>query len=353
MLNCIGILLVSFVQLLTLNNEIELVFAGDAMQHKPQATNAQRPDGTFDYSNCFSLIKEDVLKADFAALNLECPLGGKPYTGYPCFSAPDEYALALKNVGFDLFLTANNHSLDRRDKGGHRTIEILDSLKIPHIGTYSNIAARDTLMPFVMDIKGVKFAFMGYTYGTNGIPVQKDFVVDYIDRKKILSDIANAKAAGAQMLCVMLHWGIEYQLLPNKEQKDLAQFLMDNGVDMIIGGHPHVIQPYELKVNPKTGKNCLLVYSLGNFISNQNSTDSRGGAMVTVRVVANGSKSEIKSADYSLFFVQKPSYQANYYQLIPADKPELILPHSKAQFNQFVKNARRIFDKHNINVPEK
>ncbi|MDD2960641.1 MAG: CapA family protein [Muribaculaceae bacterium] len=351
-MNILSIFLISFIQLLSSNEEIELLFAGDAMQHLPQITNARTNDGNYDYSKCFELIKDNITNADFAAVNLECPLGGKPYSGYPCFSAPDSYASTLKNVGFDMFLIANNHSLDRGDRGARRTISTLDSLKIPHIGVYDNIKSKANQSPYITVIKGVKFAFIGYTYGTNGIPVKSDLIVNYIDRNSISADIKKAKQNGAEMICVMLHWGIEYQLLPNKEQKSLADFLIDEGVDLIIGGHPHVIQPYEIRKSHKTGKDILIVYSLGNFISNQNDTNSRGGAMVKVFIDKNNGNPHVERANYSLVFVQKPSPKANYFQLIPALQPNFILPHSKIQFDAFTKKAREIFDKHNINVPE-
>lgn len=161
-----------------------LVFAGDAMQHDRQIEAARRSDGSFDYSAYFRHVADYVCAADYAVVNLECTLGGKPYKGYPCFSAPEEYAVALKDAGFDLFLHANNHCLDRRDAGLRRTLDQLDMLGVPHVGTYRNAAERAKNYPFVADVKGIKIAFLNYTYGTNGITVQGDVVVDYIDRAK-------------------------------------------------------------------------------------------------------------------------------------------------------------------------
>lgn len=348
----LSILLISLIQLFSSPEDIELVFAGDAMQHGPQIQTALQSDGSYDYTKCFELVKDEISSADFAVVNLECPLGGKPYAGYPAFSAPDDFAQALKDAGFDMFLTANNHSLDRRDKGAIRTLHVLDSLEIPHIGTYINESDRNRKMPYIVDIKGYAIAFLGYTYGTNGIPVQKDFVVNHINREKMVKDIRDARNLGADMVCVMLHWGVEYSLKPNKSQKELADFLISEGVDMIIGGHPHVVQPFEMRFNPKTGKNALIVYSLGNFISNQNDTNSRGGAMIRVKIGALGMSVVIKEATYSLVFVQKPSYDARYYQLVPAHRVNLIKPHSMVQFNSFVKNAGDLFEKYNVGVKE-
>ena len=143
---------------------------------------------------------------------------------------------------------------------------------IPHIGTYANRAAREKQIPFFVNLKGIKFAFLCYTYGTNGIPVTGDVVVDLIDRQRIADDVAAARHGGAQVLCVCLHWGIEYQLLPVESQRSLADWLVEEqGVDLIIGGHPHVVEPMEMRHSAKWDKDVLLIYSLGNFISNQRS----------------------------------------------------------------------------------
>ncbi len=148
---------------------ITLLFAGDLMQHKPQINAARTPEGTYDYSPCFSLVKEQISKADIAIGNLEVPIGGKPYGGYPAFCAPDEYLYAIKEAGFDVLLTGNNHCLDRGKKGLERTILMLDSLQIPYAGTYKNEDERRQRYPLFIRKNGFHIAFLNYTYGTNGI----------------------------------------------------------------------------------------------------------------------------------------------------------------------------------------
>lgn len=349
----ITIFLLSLTQLLGLGQEISLLFAGDAMQHGPQIKAAHQYDGSYDYSSCFQYVEDDIKAADYAVINLECPLGGKPYGGYPSFSAPDEYAAQLKASGFDLFLTANNHCLDKRDAGLRRTIVTLDHLGIPHIGTYVSAKARTEQVPMIVDIKGLKMAMLSYTYGTNGIPVQGNVVVDYINRNRISADIDEARARGAKAICVNIHWGIEYQLLPVESQRSLADWLVEEkGVDLIIGGHPHVIEPMEIRHSSRFDKDVLLVYSLGNFISNQNGENSRGGAMVNVTLnVVSGTIATIK-ATYKLFFCQKPKQRGENYVLIPADRKDLIRTDSRQAFDIFMRNARNIFDKYNKLVPE-
>ena len=347
----LSILLLSIVSLLQSNHTVNLTFVGDAMQHAPQITAAQRPDGSYDYSDCFVHLRDDIAWADLAVVNLECPLGGKPYTGYPCFSAPDSYARQLRDVGFDLFLTANNHCLDRRDKGLVRTCQALDSLGIPHIGTYRDQQERDQRIPYIVNVKGMKIAFLDYTYGTNGIPIQGDVVVDFIDQQRIADDIALARQRGAHAICVNLHWGVEYSLKPVASQRTLAEWLVSQGVDLIIGGHPHVVEPMEVRYSQEHDKNVLLVYSLGNFISNQSDIDCRGGAMVKVSLRMQNGRAVIAEPRYKLFFVQKPSGRGQNYVLIPEARPDLLRADSQGEFNRFMQRTHDLVTSRNINVP--
>lgn len=324
---------------------IELLFAGDAMMHEAQITAAKTSQGDYDFSGYFDDISDYIKSADFAVVNFEASLGGKPYKGYPCFSAPDEYATALTDAGFDFFLLANNHILDRNDKGLHRTIAVLDSLEIPHTGIFNNSNERENRAPWLVDIKGFRLAILNYTYGTNGIEVKGDAVVNYIDTQKIADDVDVARKAGAEIIAACIHWGEEYKLLPNATQKALANQLADMGIDLIIGGHPHVVQPMEMRVGTD-GQQTLVVYSLGNFISNMRTNDTRGGAMVRVRIVRDckSGKALVKSAAYSLVFTEQPPTTANF-RLRPAHA----VNNSKAE--AFRLNALKIFDKYNIGVP--
>lgn len=364
-LGTILILLLSLLHSVWGEQEISLLFAGDAMQHGPQINAARRSDGSFNYSSCFALLEDEIKGADYAVVNLECPLGGEPYSGYPAFSAPDDFARQLRDSGFDLLLTANNHCLDRRDAGLRRTISTLDDLGIPHTGTFLSRKHREETSPMIVDVKGVRIAMLSYTYGTNGIPIQGTVAVNYIDRTRISADIDTARQRGAQLVCVNLHWGIEYQLLPVESQRSLADWLVEEkGVDLIIGGHPHVIEPMEIRHSQRYNKDVLLVYSMGNFISNQNGDDSRGGAMVLVGITTQAGQVKSITASYRLFFCQKPLRQAKStsydtpeadptnYQLIPAHRADLIRPDSRQAFNLFMQNARRIFDAHNVMVTE-
>lgn len=329
--------------------EATLLFAGDAMMHQGQIDAARQPDGSYRFDNCFTEVAPIIQEADYAIVNLETPLGGAPYSGYPCFCAPDSYAEALSDAGFDLMLTANNHTLDRRDRGLKRTIEQLDKRKIPHIGTYSSQAARDSILPFIADVNGFKIGMLNYTYGTNGIEIQGDVIVDYIDCERMARDIDQARQAGAEIIMVAIHWGNEYQLLPHSSQQKLADFLISHGVDLVIGGHPHVIQPMELRTDPISGKKSLVVYSLGNFISNMKTRDTRGGALAIAKLRRDSmGNAYIESASYRLLFTKPGQVGKSNYTLHPAER--FNDPQWKGHCKAFQQAAESIFSKHNISV---
>ncbi|MDE5650171.1 MAG: CapA family protein [Duncaniella sp.] len=329
----------------------EIFFAGDAMQHQRQIDAARQPDGSLDYDDYFKSLAPYISSAGFAVVNLETPLGGAPYSGYPMFCAHDNYVDALTGSGFDLILSANNHILDRKDKGVIRTIETFERKNVPYLGVYRNKAHRDSILPMIHDINGFKVAFLNYTYGTNGITKKTDIEIDYIDRDLIAADVEKAREKGAEIIAACIHWGEEYHLLPSLQQKKLAQYIADLGVELIIGGHPHVIQPMEIRYNEKHKHNYFLVYSLGNFISAMRTTDTRGGAMA--RVVLGRDifgKAYVRNASYRLVFVEPPCNKGDNYKLLPAESPE-IAPAMRPYRDAFVRNAVRIFDKHNIKTP--
>lgn len=329
--------------------QADILFAGDAMQHQGQLDAASRGRGVYDYSECFSEVKDYVTRADYAVVNLETPVAGAPYSGYPCFNAPAEYAAELQRAGFDLFLTANNHTLDRRDRGLLATVAQLDSLGVDHIGTYRDADARRRAIPMVKRIKGFDVGFLNYTYGTNGITPGHTVRVDYIDTTLIASDIAVTRRRGAEVIVVNVHWGDEYHLQPNASQRRLARWLHDQGVEVVMGGHPHVVQPMEFNINPTdTFDRRLTVYSLGNFISNMKTRDTRGGAMVkvTLRRSPTG-HAYVAAACYAPVFTLPPSGRRNFKLIRALDHA----PGYDAQRREFLGSAKTLFDKYNINVP--
>lgn len=348
MITALLTLFTSFLSLVFGRDEATIVFAGDAMQHQAQLDAAKRGK-TYDYISAFSAMAPIVGNADFAVVNLETPVSSLHYGGYPCFNAPHAYAAALDSVGFDLCLTANNHTLDRGAKGLRGTIQTLDSLHLAHTGTYENAKARAKSLPLIRTISGFKIAFLNYTYGTNGIEPRDGVVVDYINKNLIGDDVKKARAAGAELVCVAIHWGEEYKLVPNKSQKLLADYIEALGVDMLIGGHPHVIQPMEFRPNRYyPDKNFALVYSLGNFISAMKTTDTRGGALAHIKLVRDDKhKAIVKSMEYSLVFTEVPAGKEKNYRVVPIDS---VGNASKSHAKAFKANALAIFEKYNINV---
>lgn len=331
---------------------ITLLFVGDAMQHSAQIEAARTPYG-YSYDSCFDQLKGEIESADLAVVNLEVPLGGFPYSGYPQFCAPDAYASALKQAGFDLFLTANNHCLDRREKGLDRTIKQLDSLKVFHTGTYCSEKEKSRLHPLLLRKNGIRIAFLNYTYGTNGIQVRPPYIVNYIQTEKIIHDIEVAKKNGADVIIVCPHWGDEYQNLPNFSQKRLAGALVDAGAHLIVGSHPHVIQPIEIRIDSVGRIKSVIAYSLGNFISNMKTRTTMGSIIFKVDVIKNDSDSiQIESPRYAFIFTQRPvHWPGRGFTVIPAVRSLTevdSIPSSLAvPLTRFVKDSRSLFMKYN------
>ena len=173
---------------------IMLLFVGDLMQHDAQIKAARTPSG-YDYSDCFKHVAPEIKQADMAIANLEVTLGGKPYRGYPSFSAPDEFLHAVKEAGFDVLLTANNHCLERGKRGLERTIHLLDSLQVPFLGTYQNPEERTHRYPLMIEKNGFRLAFLAYTYGTNELKPSDPNIVNYIEREQMKEDILAARSS--------------------------------------------------------------------------------------------------------------------------------------------------------------
>ncbi len=330
------------------SKKVSFLFVGDAMQHQSQI-DAAKTEGGYDYSNYFKNIEDKVNEADVAVVNLEVALGGKPYNGYPMFSAPDEYAVALKDAGFDIFLLANNHCLDRRKKGLERTIQVLDSLKIKHTGTFVDETKRELYYPLMMIKNGIRIAMLNYTYGTNGVKVQSPNIVNYIDRQQIKADIDMAKRMKADIIIANMHWGDEYLLKENKTQRDLADFLLQNGVRLIIGNHPHVVQPIDVKTEGGDVQS-VTVYSLGNFISGMKKIDCVGGSMLRIDISKEEDQSvKIEDIECSLLWTKKTIKNGVYqsFELISVDDfyneegKEHLGTVQYEQMKLFAKNAKK------------
>ena len=325
---------------------LSLIIAGDLMQHGPQIKAALQPDGTYNYEECFARVKPEIERADVAIANFEVTLAGKPYTGYPQFSSPDDYLRAVVDAGFDILLTANNHCLDNRRKGLERTIMMMDSLKVPHLGTYVNKEERDKNYPFLLEQGGLRIALLNFTYGTNGIALEKPNIVNLIDTTEIARDIEKAQSMNPDAIIAFPHWGLEYHTLPSKEQMRIADWLISKGVDHVIGGHPHVAQPLELR---NDGKN-LVAWSMGNVISNQSNPNTYGGYMVRMEFTKRDSTTTLSHSSYMLYWVSRPhdNNHQHQYRILSVDEPDSVLtPIERQRRNDIRTSMRSLMENHN------
>ena len=278
--------------------KVSMSVIGDIMCHNSQYNDAYK-NGEYDFSYVFDDIKEHIETADLAIGNLETTFAGKDrgYASYPTFNTPEILAQDLKELGIDVVSTANNHSLDTGYKGIESTIDYLDEAGILHTGTYKSVEDQENIV--IKEVNGLKFAFLAYTYGTNGIPVPsgREYCINLIDKEIIKTHLDLAKNLKPDVICVNMHWGIEYQNSPNAEQEELANFLFENGVDIILGSHPHVLQKMESKeilLSNGELKNGFVIYSLGNFMSGQTKANTRNSIILKLDIIKEGSTSNLR-----------------------------------------------------------
>jgi poly-gamma-glutamate synthesis protein (capsule biosynthesis protein) len=266
------------------NPTVTILAVGDVMMHDGQIwAGYDDKTGEFNYWEFFHVVKYTISSADIAMADLETTLAGEDqkYTGYPMFNSPDALADALKDAGFDIIITSNNHSLDRGEKGALRTIKVLKERELLPLGTYESEEDRNMIL--IKKINDIKVAFLSYTYGTNGIPIPSDkpFLVNLIDKDIILEDLQKAKEI-SDAVVVYLHFGNEYERTPSKAQRNLAHFVLSNGANIVVASHPHVIQPGEWFEIVEDGEivRKYIAYSMGNFISAQRFPYTEEGLMV-------------------------------------------------------------------------
>lgn len=266
--------------------KVVLTSVGDILLHASVITGGLQKDGTYNYDYAFEHVTGYFKNSDYALANFEGTMDGPPYTGYPGFCAPDPIAAALMNAGIRMVTTANNHAYDRGLDGIKRTPEVFAKEGVEVIGTRSD--ASDPSFR-IIQINGIKIGFTGYTYETvgsqtgkslNGIALSAEAagLVDSFnyyraesyseDLQEMGDRVSQMKEAGAECIVFQIHWGTEYKNVSNAKQKELAQFLADKGVDVIFGHHPHVLQEIDVLKSSANGRNTLVYYSLGNFLSN-------------------------------------------------------------------------------------
>lgn len=270
-----------------------ILVMGDVMMHRDQISNAARPDGTYDFSTYLANIKPMIEKADLSIANMEFTLAGRPYTGYPCFSAPDGYEDYVASCGVDVFLTANNHILDKGKNGLERTLSRYSDLESSGIVKHTGVSVSEVddrmRFPLMVAVKGVRVALVNFTYGTN-IKGDSDFPkVHLTDKKEIEAAVRRARRAGADFVIALPHWGTEYVLSHSSSQEALADWLAGIGCDAVIGAHPHVVQDCGLVSAFSDGslKEVPVVYSLGNIVSNMSATNTQVGMIASLRIVTD------------------------------------------------------------------
>lgn len=269
---------------------VTLCFTGDLMCHSTQFNYANVGADTFDFTGVYTEVKTFLSESDFTVGNLETVVAGKNkgYSGYPYFNAPDDFIYALKDAGFDLLITANNHALDQGWDGVKRTIEIINDNQLYQTGTFVSKEDRDSVRIF--EINSITIAFLAYSENTNGLPIPKgkDFAINLIDEELMKNDIVKAREKNVDVVLVHLHFGQEYLREPDDYQKQIVNKIIEYGADIIIGGHPHVIQPVNFfKTNNAKLDSGFVAYSLGNFVSNQRWRYSDAGLILNIQISKN------------------------------------------------------------------
>lgn len=250
--------------------EISLIMVGDILLHTPVEESAEQEDGSYNFDAIFSNVSADIAEADIALVNQEVIIGGEELgiSGYPCFNAPYEAGDALVNAGFDVVLHGTNHALDQGKKGITNCLNFWKKNypEIAVLGINDSAESQDTI--YIYEKDGIKIAILNYTYGTNGIalPTEMPYAVDLLDEDKVVADILKAEEL-ADFTIVCPHWGTEYKLDTDSWQKKWSKIFLENGVDLVIGTHPHVIEPIEVYTDENTGNEMLVYYSLGNFVN--------------------------------------------------------------------------------------
>ena len=306
---------------------VSITAVGDFVMHMPLVNAAYKSEQSkYDFKPMFSGVEKYLAGADFTLANLETRLAGpeRGYSGYPKFNTPAELAGDMKALGIDMVTTANNHSMDMGKDGIITTIDNLDRAGLLHIGTYRSQEERD--QPFTVDIKGIRLGFLNYTQSTNGIPVpaSSPYLANTIERAQILKDIANLKDRKPDLIIACIHFGTEYLQEPNEFQRTLTRELFEQGVDMVLGSHVHVLQPMEAQKISIDGreKDCFVIYSMGNFISNQRWRYSDCGVILNLNIIKTPSDG-VKIAEAGYIPVWVHTYRTGdrlNFRVLPVDE---------------------------------
>lgn len=309
-------------RLVELYDTISITFIGDVMQHGKQLRDALIKGAdpnlaqSYQYEYTFKYIEERLMESDLAVANMEFPVGLPPYSGYPLFSAPETIIHQAQKSGIDLFLLANNHLFDKGKKGFTSTLDAYERAGAKYTGAYRTPQQQANENPLMFNIKGIRIAFINFTYGTNGIPVPHPCTINLMDSIYVKETIAKAREMGSDIIVCLPHWGEEYMLTPSAQQKRWAAMLLREGADIIMGSHPHVPQSAEYSSQK------VLFYSLGNYISNQTTPDyTQLEMMVTIQIIKDsytGETSLLPPCIEYLWCFKKDEF-APHYTVVPVE----------------------------------
>lgn len=298
------------------------------MQHSEQLAAAyNEATGTYEYDECFQYIQPILSQGDLTIGNLETTLAGtekSQYRGWPRFNSPDAFAATLKRAGFDVLITANNHAADHFAHGINRTIDALDSLEITHVGTYKNEEDRKARYPLVYEKDRFRVGILAYTDLLNILPVPAPYIINRSFENQIKADLEEVKGMDVDFTLVYMHWGNEYKIRPSASQRSLAAFCYDHGADFVIGTHPHVVQPIEKRgyLGPVKNNPGLVVYSLGNFISDFSGKHTQGGMLFELMLKKDSLTEEVSLLSYGFIPTWVKREEAKYYSVLPVSEIE-------------------------------
>jgi poly-gamma-glutamate synthesis protein (capsule biosynthesis protein) len=308
-----------------ISTNLKLKVVGDVMVHDTQLMDAKTTEG-YGFRPMFAPVKPILSQGDLAIGNLETTMPGaeRGYAAYPVFRTPDALAFGLKDAGFDVLTTANNHSLDSHFAGIAPTLARLDEQGIAHTGSFATEESSKEIL--IQEVNNIRLAVLAYTYGTNGIPIKHDWSINLINKEKIAADISRAQELEPDFIAVNIHFGSEYHTTQNAYQEDLANFLCASGVDLVFGSHPHVLQPMELRRatdHTELSQDCFIIYSLGNFIADQPERYKDSSVILEVNLKKDhlNDQKSIESVSYTPIWVDRKDQNGMLnFRVLPVEK---------------------------------
>jgi len=288
-----------------------MIMFGDCLLHGAVYQDADNHDGTYNFDKMFEYIKPVVQKYDLKFYNQESIIGGKSLglSTYPRFNSPEEIGDTMTNMGFNLVSLANNHTLDRGKQGVLNSVAYWKTKDAMVAGSYASEEERQNVQ--IGKVNGITYTLLSYTTATNGLypPYGEEYLTSIYDEQKVLEDINRVKDK-VDVIIVSMHWGVEYTHTPNYEQKQIANYLSSLGVDIVIGHHPHVVQPIEYIGD------TLVIYSLGNMISAQIGTERLTGGVVSLDIVKDDEGVRLENIKTDLIYTSYSNYITNF-KVIP------------------------------------